>query len=205
MTDCKRDPVSSSSNSHALPPVPSSPAPEALNREQRLEAALRLTRTRDEHTWNCKITDCQQCADLNEAVVDARCEALGDVSNKFPAIHPPAAPEALTHLIAQWRAHQAQAQAWAEDEEEKCDGANAHAHRKETRIWRTCADQLAATVALLWPTTETPPAPWRPMSSAPTDGTAIVVTDGDDVWTAGSRHPWGPNLAGWRPVSTPKP
>jgi hypothetical protein len=57
--------------------VPASPP----TREELLIKALRLTRTHDEHRWNCKIPNCRQCVDLAEDVAEARCEALGDVSN----------------------------------------------------------------------------------------------------------------------------
>ncbi len=55
--------------------------------------------------------------------------------------------DAHAALIQRWRAQATQAQAWANEEAAKDDGWNAHAHRKERRIWTTCADELAALVA----------------------------------------------------------
>lgn len=58
---------------------------ELVERVEILEQALRLTRTRDEHVWNCRIDDgCKECHRLTHAVVDARCAALGDEKNPEP-------------------------------------------------------------------------------------------------------------------------
>lgn len=54
---------------------------QSAERIQQLETALRLTRTRDEHEWNCRTPDCSRCADLKSAVVIERCAVLGDLVN----------------------------------------------------------------------------------------------------------------------------
>ena len=46
----------------------------------KLEAALRMTRTKDEHCWKCRVEGCARCLDLNDQVINMRCDALDDVS-----------------------------------------------------------------------------------------------------------------------------
>lgn len=58
-------------------------------KEAKLIAALRLTRTRDEHSLGCRIKDCTECHRLLDAVVEARCEALGDMLNPVAAVARP--------------------------------------------------------------------------------------------------------------------
>ena len=69
-------------------------------REVQLEAALRLTRTRDEHLQNCRIEHCRRCSELQSAAVNARCDALGDLKN--PSGGGGAAP-ATAMLVDLWR------------------------------------------------------------------------------------------------------
>jgi hypothetical protein len=53
----------------------------------------------------------------------------------------------LDALIAKWRELAQRAWGWADEAEKQNDGANAHAFRKERRIWNTCADELEKRLA----------------------------------------------------------
>ena len=60
----------------------------------------------------------------------------------------------LRGLIESWEANARQAGRWAAEHEAQFDGANAHAFRKERRIWTTCADQLSVVLSSLQETGE---------------------------------------------------
>jgi hypothetical protein len=53
----------------------------------------------------------------------------------------------LDALIARWRELAQRAWGWADEAEKQNDGANAHAFRKERRIWNTCAHELEKRLA----------------------------------------------------------
>lgn len=66
------------------------------------------------------------------------------MSQSDPTVPPVSALARLDGLITNWRAQASQAAKWAAEHEAKFDGANAHAFRKERRIWTTCAEELTA-------------------------------------------------------------
>jgi hypothetical protein len=67
----------------------------------------------------------------------------------------PSAPK--PDLIAKWREHATEAGRLARKHEQEFDGANAHAFRKERRIWTTCADELETALRAARAGAEAPP------------------------------------------------
>jgi hypothetical protein len=84
---------------------------------------------------------------ITEAVLKANTTAQADkaVAKLLRGAAPTSTP--LDALIAKWRGLAQRASGWADDAEKQDDGANAHAFRKERRIWNTCADELEKLLA----------------------------------------------------------
>jgi hypothetical protein len=116
---------------HAVEPTPRAPEPDRLGKavSNSLPSYLDTVCARCGQNWGKHIGD--ECPD--------RAGSFQELNEALPR-----APVTEPDMIAKWREHAIEAGRLAHKHEQDFDGANAHAFRKERRIWTTCADELEA-------------------------------------------------------------